>query len=161
MQLPADGAPGSACRLQETMRRRLRNKSAIWVSPSGSSAENPEIETPSDHTAFDIGPLGVSKPTRTLRGGKTRFETSATSCSGLMKPKSTGPHGQYRRAHDRQTPGPLRQRRRCQRAIHDLSPMLCRGFWTLSTRKRTRCAPFEFCRVCEGFRSAPGDRQGV
>ncbi|MEH2611895.1 hypothetical protein V1293_004184 [Bradyrhizobium sp. AZCC 1693] len=32
----------------------------------------------------------VSKPTPTLRGGKTCCERSATSCSGWMKPKPTG-----------------------------------------------------------------------
>src|SRR4030095_14717072 len=35
----------------------------------------------------------VSKPTRTLCGGKTCCERSAISCSGWMKPKSTGLHG--------------------------------------------------------------------
>jgi len=50
----------------------------------------------------------ASKPTPTLRGGKTYCESSATSCSGRMKPKSTGRHGQHRRARcsqlDRRTP---------------------------------------------------------
>src|SRR6266545_4486722 len=32
----------------------------------------------------------VSKPTPTLRGGRTCCERSATSCSGWMKPKPTG-----------------------------------------------------------------------
>ncbi len=46
-------------------------------------------------TELGRGVLGV------VAGGKTCCERSATSCSGWMKPKSTGLHGQHRRAQCR------------------------------------------------------------